>query len=261
MTTPGTGPLMVPGDRSAAMQTARLLGIIASLREHCPWTAQLTHASLTEYLLEESYELIEAIEGGDTSELAGELGDVLFQVAVHARLAEESGLFDFADVARGLSEKMIRRNPHVFRPDGSLQDTFPASIAEIVQSWDAVKRDERAQLRGDGGTGDGGAAAAGAVAVPDGAARADAFAGIPALPALALAQKTLDRAERAGLSLGESPTDTGAARHSGGPAMTEAELGDLLFDVVRTARAQGLDAERALRHAVRAFQDLGANIP
>ncbi|WP_104091254.1 MazG nucleotide pyrophosphohydrolase domain-containing protein [Arthrobacter sp. GMC3] len=249
MTTPSTDFSTVTSDRadSAAQQTARLLGIIANLREHCPWTAQLTHASLTEYLLEESYELIEAIEGGDTTELAGELGDVLFQVAVHARLAEESGLFDFAEVARGLSEKMIRRNPHVFRPDGSLQETFPATIAEIVHTWDEVKRAERAHLRdeGDGG-GD---------AVRASAARADAFAGIPvALPALALAQKTLDRAQRAGLALGESSADGGAASRNGKAGMTEDELGKSLFDVVRAARAQGLDAERALRNAVRAFQ-------
>lgn len=230
-----TDAVAVPCERadSAPAQTARLLGIIANLREHCPWTAALTHASLTEYLLEESYELIEALEGGEASELAGELGDVLFQVAVHARLAEESGSFNFADVARGLGDKMVRRNPHVFRPDGSLQESFPASVAEIVATWDAVKRAERAQAPGAAGAG-----------------RADAFAGIPAaLPALALAQKSLDRAERAGLPLGG-----GGACGDGESGMTEAELGELLFDVVRKARAQGLDAERALRHAVRAFQ-------
>ena len=108
----------------------------------------LTHASLVEYLLEEAYEVAETVEAGARgdstadAELQGELGDVLLQVVLHARLAEERGAFTFDDVARGLAAKMIRRNPHVFRPDGSLQDSFPATVDEIVQNWDAVKRTE-----------------------------------------------------------------------------------------------------------------------
>jgi NTP pyrophosphatase (non-canonical NTP hydrolase) len=103
-----------------------LLGIIAALRGHCPWMGALTHASLVEYLLEEAYEVAETIETGNPdAELQGELGDVLLQVVLHARLAEERGAFTFDDVARGLGAKMVRRNPHVFRPDGSLQEAFP----------------------------------------------------------------------------------------------------------------------------------------
>lgn len=205
----------------------------------------LTHASLVEYLLEEAYELAETIEAGtpaasdqvaehadhaagiDDAELCGELGDVLLQVVLHARLAEERGAFAFDDVARGLAAKMVRRNPHVFRPDGSLQDSFPASIEEIVQTWDAVKRTERP-------------------------GRASPFEGIPqALPALARAQKSLDRAARAGLTLPPA-----------GPApQTEDELGDLLFGVVRSAAAGGLDAERALRGAIRRYQQQDAPEP
>jgi uncharacterized protein YabN with tetrapyrrole methylase and pyrophosphatase domain len=199
-----------------AGEVQELLYVIAALREHCPWMGALTHASLVEYLLEEAFEVAETIEaaapaeeqdaagpvnvqGIDDAELLGELGDVLLQVVLHARLAEERGAFTFDDVARGLSAKMVRRNPHVFRPDGSLQDTFPATVEEIVQKWDAVKRTERPE-------------------------RQDPFAGIPlALPALAI------------------------------PG-TEEELGELLLAVVHSARTSGFDAERALRGAVRRYQ-------
>jgi XTP/dITP diphosphohydrolase len=207
-----------------------LLGTIAALREHCPWMGALTHESLVEYLLEEAFEVAETIEAGTSggtageqhfdAELLGELGDVLLQVVLHARLAEERGAFKFDDVARGLSAKMVRRNPHVFRPDGSLQDSFPATVDEIVQKWDAVKRAERPQ-------------------------RTDPFEGIPlALPALARAQKSIDRAARAGVDL-----------PAGAPIPeTEEELGGLLLAVVRSAHASGFDAERALRGAVRDYQ-------
>jgi uncharacterized protein YabN with tetrapyrrole methylase and pyrophosphatase domain len=203
----------------------RLVTVIGQLREHCPWMGALTHASLVEYLLEEAYELVETIESGvpgeaeyDT-ELRGELGDVLLQVVLHARLAEERGSLTFDDVARGLIAKMVRRNPHVFRPDGTLQDSFPATVAEIVQKWDAVKTAERPE-------------------------RKTPFDGIPdALPALAKAQKFLDRAERARHPVVEPVETTEPA--------SEEELGDFLLAVVGSARARGFDAERALRGAIR----------
>ena len=204
-----------------------LLRTIAELRVHCPWMRALSHDSLVEYLLEEAHEVAETIEaqGGD-AELRAELGDVLLQVVLHARLAEERGAFDFDDVARGLRDKMIRRNPHVFRPDGTLQDSFPATVQEIVLKWDAVKRAEK-----------------------PGAAHA--FDGVPAaLPALARTQKLLDRAERAGLPAAPDP----AAPGPGTEAATEEELGELLFGIVAAARRNGLDAERALRAANRQFQ-------
>ncbi|MET3172319.1 UNVERIFIED_ORG: MazG family protein [Arthrobacter sp. UYCu721] len=206
----------VPG---RACELGELLGIVAQLREHCPWMGALTHASLVEYLLEEAFEVAETIEtGADDAELRGELGDVLLQVVLHARLAEERGTFTFDDVARGLSAKMVRRNPHVFRPDGTLQDSFPASVAEIVRKWDAVKTAERPERTGP-------------------------FEGIPdALPALAKAQKFLDRAERAGSVVELVETQD---------VETEEELGDLLLAVVGSARARGFDAERALRGAIR----------
>ncbi|MBQ1444242.1 MAG: nucleotide pyrophosphohydrolase [Renibacterium sp.] len=190
----------------------RLVAVIAALREHCPWMAALSHESLIEYLIEETYEVVEAVETGlPPDELRGELGDVLLQVVLHARLAEEQGQFGIADVVEGLTRKMIRRNPHVFRADGSLQDEFPASVAEIVAKWQQVKAAENPE-RGR-------------------------FEGIPAsLPALALAQKTLRRA--------------GGVAAAG--EATEAGLGDALFELLRANPE--LDAERALRGAVRRFQ-------
>lgn len=189
----------------------------------------LTHESLVEYLLEESFEVAETIEtGAGEAELRGELGDVLFQVVLHARLAEERGSFGFDDVVQGLEAKLVRRNPHVFRPDGSLQDTFPASVEDIVRKWDFIKRVEKPE-------------------------RGDPFEGIPqALPALARAQKSLDRAERAGIK-GAAPVP--AASDLVGALASEEELGELLFGLAAAARTRDFDAERALRGAVRRYQD------
>lgn len=213
-----------------------LAGKIADLRAHCPWMGALTHESLVEYLLEEAYEVAETIEtaGGD-AELKAELGDVLLQVVLHARLAEERGAFTFDDVARGLHAKMVRRNPHVFRPDGSLQESFPATVEDVVRTYDAVKRSEQV-LHSSAET-----------------SRHAALGGVPAaLPSLARAQKLLDRAERAGLPAPAQPVEVPA---------TEAELGDLLFAMAAAARARGLDAERALRGANRRFQSGPAPAP
>ncbi|MGM0929871.1 MAG: MazG nucleotide pyrophosphohydrolase domain-containing protein [Actinomycetota bacterium] len=214
---------------------------MAQLREHCLWTAALTHESLVEYLVEEAHELAEAIETGhtgraDVAELRGELADVLFQVLLHARLQEERGHFDFDDVAATLTAKLIRRNRHVFQPDGSLQETFPETIAEIVASYDALKAAEKPE-------------------------RTTPFDGVPtSLPALTLAAKSLDRARRAGpVERAEPGGDgRGPTAHRGGwpgePAMAEAEVGEALFAVVRRAAEAGVDPEQALRAAVRRFQ-------
>lgn len=226
----------MPTPISANNRLAELLGTVAALREHCPWMGALTHESLVEYLIEEAYEVVDSIEAGDSldrdHELRGELGDVLLQVVLHARLAEERGSFDFEDVAREINAKMVRRNQHVFKADGSLQDSFPASVEEIIIKWDAAKRAEKPE-------------------------RKDPFEGIPPhLPALAAAQKSLDRAARAGL-----PVDT--RTRSADVVLpvvpdSEEELGALLLAVVAGAREQGLDAERALRAAVRSFQNTHA---
>jgi uncharacterized protein YabN with tetrapyrrole methylase and pyrophosphatase domain len=211
---------------------ARLVEVVAQLREHCLWTAALTHESLVEYLVEESYELAEAIETGhtraeDAEELKGELADVLFQVLLHARIQEERGTFGFDDVARLLTDKLVRRNRHVFRPDGTLQDSFPAAVEDIVAGYDAAKAAEKP-------------------------GRTTPFDGLPrSLPALTLAAKSLDRAARAGIAGMENPGP--AAAEPADPA-TEDDIGDLLLAVVRRAMANGVDAEQALRAAVRRFQ-------
>lgn len=205
----------------------RLLGVIADLRRHCRWTAALTHASLVEYLVEESYELLEAIETGqDDDELRGELADVLLQLVLHAQIASERGAFDFSDIAAHLSEKMIRRNTHVFRPDGSLHDAFPDSIEEIIASWDTAKSAEN----------------------PD---RTDPFSSLPRhLPALALADKAIGRAQR-WTGATQAPEVPQAPRTLAGTEVAdEEELGELLLGIVAAAHERGLDAERSLRTAV-----------
>ena len=220
-----------PGSSDLGPAFVRLAQVVAQLRERCPWTRALTHESLLEYLLEESYEVIEAVEAGhtgaeDSRELSGELGDLLFQVLLHARLQEESGNFSIHHVVTGLTDKMIRRNPHVFRPDGSLQDSTTGDTAEIERAWDAVKKTEKPQ-------------------------RSSPFEGIPkALPALALAAKAQERARRAG----QQVPGSGAVLPD---FSDEQELGDLLFEAVRQASERGIDPEAALRRAVRRFTAQG----
>jgi len=224
----------------------RLVEVVAALREHCLWTAALTHEGLVEYLVEESYELLETIEEHrPDGELRGELADVLLQVVLHARIASERGAFDLEGIARTLTEKMIRRNTHVFAPDGTLRASFPDSIEEIVRSWDAAKRAERPE-------------------------RTDPFAGLPRhLPALVFADKALGRGER-WLALEDAAGGTASADvpPEGGPAgpepatfATEEELGEHLLGIVRAARAAGLDAERALRAAVVRHTETGWRAP
>jgi XTP/dITP diphosphohydrolase len=147
-----------------------LVEIMARLRAECGWKAAQTHRTLAKHLLEETYETLEAIEAGDPDHLREELGDVLLQVYLHAAIAAQAGEFDIEDVARGLVEKMVRRNPHVF---GDSHETDPARINE---SWERLKAEEKQ--------------------------RTGLLDGIPAeLPALSRAAKVLDRLERAGSPL------------------------------------------------------------
>lgn len=162
-----------------------LVSIIARLRRECAWKAAQTHRSLTRYLLEESHEAIEAIETGDAESIRDELGDVLLQVYLHAAIAAEAGQFDIEDVAAGLRDKMIRRNPHVF---GSESETEPERINE---RWQQIKATE-----------------------PGRADREGLDAGIPkGLPALLRALKVLERLDRAGDEAPEVvPTDDFGSR-------------------------------------------------
>ncbi|WP_150462796.1 MazG nucleotide pyrophosphohydrolase domain-containing protein [Nesterenkonia ebinurensis] len=124
----------------------RLVTVIAQLREHCPWTAQLTHESLTPYLIEEAQEVAEEIGAGITGEpLRKELGDILLQVVLHAAIAAERDQFDLDGVAEAITAKLIRRNPHVFEPDGTLNPK-PATVEEIDAAWNRIKAEEKAEL-------------------------------------------------------------------------------------------------------------------
>ncbi|GAB3280867.1 hypothetical protein GCM10027449_21860 [Sinomonas notoginsengisoli] len=228
----------------------RLVEVVRLLREHCLWTAALTHGSLVTYLIEESYELVEAIEDGQPeAELKGELADVLLQVVLHSEIARGRGAFDLDAVAEALTEKMVRRNRHVFTPDGALQPSFPATVEEIIASWDAAKKEEKAAKAAASGEGTRDGDESPRLVGPD------ALEGLPRhLPALALAQKALGRAERRRALEGSTSVSGGPATVSacGAPVdfRTEEELGELLLGVVQEARARGLDGERALRRAV-----------
>jgi len=192
---------------------ARLLDLVTvmdRLRTSCPWDREQTHESLARYLLEEAYETLEAIETGDYSHLREELGDLLLQVYFHARIANDDAddPFDIDDVASGIVDKLVHRHPHVFA------GVEVADAAEVEENWEALKRTEKR--------------------------RGSVLEGIPqALPALALAEKTLGRAERAGVA----PVPGGQG------------LGDRLLAVVVEARRSGLDAEQELRGAVRRLAD------
>ena len=205
-----------------AGELQRLVATVRSLRERCPWDREQTHQSLTRYVIEEAHEVVEAIDalgdepGDEVDALCDELGDLLFQVVLHAAIAEQAGWFDLADVAAGVDEKLVRRHPHVF---GGVE---VADADEVVRNWDAAKRAERPE-------------------------RTSPLDGIPAgLPALQLAAKALRRAGALPPAPPVPPRGQGP-----GPAVTEAEAGDELLEVVQRLGAGGLDLEAALRRAVR----------
>ena len=198
---------------------ARLLDLVAVMDRlrspgGCPWDAEQTHESLVPYLVEEAHELVEAIEAGDRAHMAEELGDVLFQVAFHARVAAEDPQvpFDIDDVAGGLVDKLVRRHPHVFA------DAEAGTAAEVEASWDRIKADEKPH-------------------------RESVLDGIPpGLPALARAEKMASRLSRAGLG------DLAAGAAAGDA------LGARLLALVLEARDAGVDAEAALRATLRALE-------
>ena len=203
MSTPPSDPLR------AAADTMR------QVRERCVWSQRITHRDLVPYLIEEAYEVIDAVEGGTRDDLREELGDLLWQVLFHAAIAaqDEDDPFDIDDVADTLVEKMVRRHPHVFG------DAVATTPEEVLVHWNAAKAAEKSTRR-------------------------SALDGIPrAMPALALAQKMLGRV---------SVPDASAAA---APPASESELGDALLSLVGTARANGWDAERALRERLRALDE------
>ena len=226
-------------DQNAALALQRLLGIMRRLRDPqggCPWDIAQTFQSIAPFTLEEAYEVVDAIERGHPEELRDELGDLLFQVVFHARMAEESGWFDFAQVAAAIGTKLERRHPHVFG------DAVVGDVEAQTLAWEAHKHAERA-----------------------GQGRHRLMDGVPrALPALTRAAKLQRRAARIGLDwpdadgvlakIQEELAELQAARAGRAPEALAAELGDLLFSCVNLARHLAVDPEAALRGANARFE-------
>lgn len=210
-------------DQAPGARLLELVHVMDTLRRSCPWDARQTHQSLTPFLLEETYEAVDALAADDQAAVREELGDVLLQVVFHARVAQErtdgTG-YTIDDVADGIIDKLTRRHPHVF---GDLSVSGPD---EVKQNWDAIKAAERAA-----------AGLGGPVSVLE---------GVPlSQPALSLAAQLQRRAERAG-----APAELADA-----PASSGSELGRELFTLVNRARQAGLDPELELRAAALAYAD------
>jgi XTP/dITP diphosphohydrolase len=230
----------VPRPAAPAVPGARLLELVTvmdTLRLNCPWDARQTHSSLTPYLLEETYEAVDALAAGDHAAVREELGDVLLQVMFHARVAQErtdgTG-YDIDDVADGIISKLTRRHPHVFG------DVTVSGPDEVTQNWDAIKAAERAAARADAG------------AVGKSGGPVSALEGVPlSQPALSLAAQLLRRAEKAGVpaDLAEEPAD----QVEGQPEVSE--IGRELLALVARARAADLDPELELRAAALAYAE------
>jgi len=202
----------------------------------CPWDREQTHTSLRKHLLEEAYEVYDALEAGATPELAGELGDLWLQVVLHAQLAAEAGVFDLADVQAAIASKIVRRHPHVFG------DATARTASDVNRQWERIKADERA-------------AAASAV-------ERGALDGIsPSMPALAASQEMQDRAANLGYDwpsidgvLDKVVEEADELRDATNRAETAEEFGDLLFVLVNVARRRGIEAEAAVRAANAKFR-------
>jgi tetrapyrrole methylase family protein / MazG family protein len=201
----------------------------------CPWDAEQTHESLTRYLIEECYEVIEAIESGSCSHLKEELGDLLLQPVFHAAIAEERGTFTISDVIETLCQKLVRRHPHVFG-DMSITDS-----SAQVENWEKIKKLEKSEER------------------------KSALSGVPPhLPALLKAQKITEKAARVGFDwehvdqvvakVMEEMQEFEEAMLEKDNDKMEAELGDLLFAVVNLGRFMSINPEEALRKTIRRFQ-------
>jgi MazG family protein len=225
-------------------EMARLLDIMARLRDPesgCPWDLEQSFATIAPHTVEEAYEVAQAIADGDMAALRDELGDLLFQVVFYAQMAREAGNFSFDDIARGISDKMVRRHPHVFG------DAKIDTAAAQTLSWEAMKAEERAAKA----TTD-----ARSPSALDGVARA--------LPALTRALKLQKRAARVGFDwpdiapvlekLDEEITELRAELESANAARITDELGDLLFTCANLARHAGTDPEGALRAANAKFE-------
>ena len=215
-----------------------LLSLMDRLRAEggCPWDREQTHASLRPYLIEETYEALEALDVGETGHIVEELGDVLFQVVFHCQIAREQGEFTMADVLQAVIQKMTRRHPHVFG------NTEVANSGEALRQWEQIKRTE-----------------AGAEGTPR-----SALDGVPkSLPSLLRAQRLQVKAGRVGFDwptwreawskVREEMVEADEAMVAGDADRVKAELGDLLFSLVNVARLLEIDAEGSLRQAADTF--------
>jgi XTP/dITP diphosphohydrolase len=203
------------GDGSPRDSLRAAADTMRAVRERCVWSQRITHRDLVPYLIEESHEVIDAVESGTRDDLREELGDLLWQVLFHAAIAAQDpdDPFDIDDVADTLTEKMVRRHPHVFAGETA---TTPE---EVLVHWNAAKAAEKRT-------------------------RTSVLDGVPrGMPALALAQKLAGRAAGAGI---DAPVADGPS--------SEAELGEALLALVGRARAEGWDAERALRERLRVLE-------
>jgi XTP/dITP diphosphohydrolase len=274
----GTGAGVGIGAASPLSDLAELIAIVERLRDPvsgCPWDLEQTHASLIPYVLEEAHEVADAIRQGDaisqgeSDPLCEELGDLLLQVVLHARIAQEAGRFDLAAITRAINAKMVRRHPHVFGPDQALDR--PADAAAVRVRWEAINAAEKQ------------AAAATTPTAANPAAATPAAAGGPGTPtstsplsdrlaaklrgqsALAGAMTISRRAAAAGFEwddlagvwakVDEELDELRQALAQGDPAHAETELGDVLFTLVNLARWSNLDPEAGLAGTNRRFLD------
>ncbi len=214
----------------------------------CPWDRKQSHDSLRRYLLEETYEVLDALDSANPADLAGELGDLLLQVLFHADLAREAGLFDIGDVIEHIHAKMVRRHPHVF---GSAK---VSTAAEVLKNWEKIKAEER-RLATLGSAYKATHEVSAVESALDGVSRT--------LPALLEAQKLSSKASKVGFDwkntqdvldkIAEETCELKAALESGERVHLQEELGDLLFVCVNLARSLDFDAELALKSANRKF--------
>jgi XTP/dITP diphosphohydrolase len=253
---------MAGAGAGALSDLAELIAIVERLRNPvsgCPWDLEQTHESLIPYVLEEAHEVADAIRQGDaisqgeSDPLCEELGDLLLQVVLHARIAQEAGRFDLAAIARAINAKMVRRHPHVFGPDQALDR--PADAAAVRVRWEAIKLAEKQ------------AAAAGRSGTPTPTSPlSDQLAGkLRGQSALAGAMTISRRAAAAGFEwddlagvwakVDEELDELRQALAQGDPAHAETELGDVLFTLVNLARWSNLDPEAGLAGTNRRFLD------
>ncbi len=211
----------------------QLVEIMAALRapDGCPWDREQTHQTLTRFLLEETYETLEAIDNGDTDAMCEELGDLLLQIVFHAQLAREAGTFVIDDVCKSIVDKMVVRHPHVFGGGQKL-----ANGAEVLQQWEQIKLAGKGQKK-----------------------RSSLMEGIPrGNPALLMAERIQDRAAEVGFEWPDSAAAFGKLKEELAELEadpSEEELGDVLFAAVSLARKLKVDPEAALRATCRKFVD------